>query len=204
MICASATPVSQRLIVLHPSGRRRSADSVVEDAPSQEAQPLPDVDAIREDGRREGHAAGRREAMLELEHQKHCLEIKQHEEIQRLVDQRSDELAQHLAALIENARGTLAANLATALRPLLERLLRQEAIDTLLGELDKIARENLPGMITVSGNDGMLAKCAARLQERGIEVRREAFDGEDVKITLDHLVFETRIGEWLETIEAIL
>jgi hypothetical protein len=204
MIRTSATPISQRLIVLHPSIFRPDLDGNPEVAPTEETPPVPDLDAIREDGRREGHAAGRLEAMLELERQQNTVDLSRREEAKRLIQQRGDELAQRLEALIEDARGTLATNVAIALRPLLERLLREEAIDALFDELGKVMRETLPATIVVKGSDAMLERFAARLQQSGIEARYEAADGEDIRIIVDHLLLETRIGDWIETIGAAL
>lgn len=200
----AATPASQRLIVLHPSGVTRAAEGQRERVTRFEPQPAPDLQSVRADGFREGHASGRLEAMAEFEQQRQTLEASHRSEMKRQGEEIAQVMAQRFGAEIERARTLLAAASAAALRPLVEKLIRTEALDAIFVELGDIMRESLPTAIVVKGDKDMLAGFAARLNDGGLQVVYEAGEGPDIRISVDQMLLETRIGEWIKNIEAAL
>ncbi|WP_187371584.1 hypothetical protein, partial [Methylobacterium oryzihabitans] len=108
----------------------------------------------------------------------------------------ADPLAAGLAAALSEIEARLADRVAEALVPVLDGVLRLQAVEELRGLLARLLADPAHPAIRVTGPEDLLAALAARLGPEAGAVAFAPADGVEVRVTADRTVIETQLAAW--------
>lgn len=113
-------------------------------------------------------------------------------------------LTTQLASSVAELRTEMSTAMARALVPFVEGRLRGHALDDLVAATVALVADAMPLTIEVSGSDDLAAILSRNLEPYGTVVRSVSSSTGELRVRADTQVLETRIKDWLATIEASL
>lgn len=196
------SPLVHHLIDLNSSDTERAGANVL--APfgaTHSASRIAQADAA-------GFERGRRASDHELRQalaDQHANLTREFEDARRQwVDTEAAKLSQSLEVSIAAVRTDLAATLASTITPFLVGRLRDQAMDDVVGAVEKLVSDGMPLSIEVSGPPDLAGAVAKRLEPLATVVKLAPVASPELRVRVDTRIVETRLNDWLGLIEGAL
>jgi len=198
-----ATPVTNFLIELHPAGQSRAA-AAGERLFLRGAEPggAAALEAATASAYQEGFAAGRGSADALLAHERACFQQQQQLQARAEQTRAAREVATGFEAALNELRASLGEHIASLLEPLLARSIRADALAALIAQLHDIVADKAGLTIFIEAPEVFQPELRSAFEGTGhvIEIRSSA--SADVRVRIGQMRLETRIADWIKTIEA--
>jgi hypothetical protein len=156
------------------------------------------IEAARDEGRAEGHAAAQDLYEAGLANQKSDYEKRLQEERASWASEEGAKLGLCLTNAIAQFEERLAESVDAVLRPFLIESLRRQIIDELLSDIGVLLASDEPPAIEISGAADLLAALQAKLSETAAAIDYKPNDSIDVRIIAHHTIIESQLRAWID------
>lgn len=156
--------------------------------------------SARADAFAEGLAAGKQALEQALEAERGAFTARLESERASWAEEEGAKLGEALQAALASIEAGIAARVACILRPFIGAALRDRAIAELQEAIGVVVRADQ--MIEISGAPDLIASLRERLAGAAAAIVWRPNSATEVRVVADQTVIESRIGAWMQRIEA--
>lgn len=129
---------------------------------------------------------------------------RQHESIKRWLSQQGDMVRTSIESQTRKLKSSLVSALTSAVGPLLKDVIEKRAVDDFCGVLEMAAGKSLFENSVVSVPPRLHDALVEELQKRGLKVRVEPVDGQEIAIEANDTRVESRIASAVDELNGVL
>ena len=205
-----ARPVAHYLVEFGPPSLVEASGETSHGAACLDLQDEPAVEdpevslqAARDEGVTEGHAAARAEYAAQLLQERLAFEARLAAERDRWTRQESEKLSEDIKAIFVEVESNIAGCVELALTPFVVDALRSRMIDLLAETVGTLLGGRECPIVEIHGPEDLLAMLREKLAAFSGAIDYSPDDSIDVRIVADQTKIESRIGAWVERIKSL-